>query len=206
MRRTSLLSGLGLVICLAAMVTPRTVRAAVTVGEVEQRVHKVVAKELKADQDKLTRATNLRKDLGMDDLDAVELVMALEAEFGINIPDTESEKFKTVGDVIDCVSRLVKAEKETAVPSPDTGLVGTRWQFPGTTTTIEFLEGGRFLWNGQQATGTWKQEGNSVTINVNDFTLFELTMNGDEMTGTWHRLQGEEAGKKYPSGLRRLQD
>jgi hypothetical protein len=96
------------------------------------------------------------------------------------------------------------AEAGPSVASPS--LVGTKWRFPGTQTTIEFLEDGRFLWNGKPANGFWKQDGTAITINVNDYTLFELTMDGDSMTGTWKRLQGDEAGQKNPSGLKRIRD
>jgi len=86
-------------------------------------------------------------------------------------------------------------------------LLGTRWQFPGTQTTIEFLEDGRFLSNDKPAKSSWKLEGKKLTININDFTLFQLTNNGDDtMTGTWERLKGEDVGKTFPSGLKRIPD
>lgn len=90
--------------------------------------------------------------------------------------------------------------------SAPSDLIGTKWKFPGTQTTIEFLADGKFRWNGEPAAGRWTQNGTSVTINVNDFTLFELTRNGDKMTGTWKRLQGKDAGVKNPSGLERVRD
>ena len=88
-----------------------------------------------------------------------------------------------------------------------TSLVGTKWQFPGTKTTVEFLAGGRvhFKFESGDADGKWEQKGNKVTFDANGFTLFELEMKGDEMTGTWTRLKGEDVGKKYPSGLKKIQ-
>lgn len=83
-------------------------------------------------------------------------------------------------------------------------LVGTTWQFPGTTSKVTFLKDGKFQWNGSPATGSWKQTGNKVEINSNDFTLFELTMNGDSMVGTWKRLKGEDMGKKNYSALKKV--
>jgi hypothetical protein len=90
--------------------------------------------------------------------------------------------------------------------SAPTGLVGTKWKFLGTQTTIEFLRDGKFRWNGAAATGHWTKVGTSVVINLNDFTLFELTRSGDKMTGTWKRLRGNDAGVKNPSGLERVRD
>ncbi len=81
---------------------------------------------------------------------------------------------------------------------------GTKWQFNGTKTTIEFLAGGSFRWNGEASRGWWKQEGKSILVNVNDFTLFRLSVDGDAMSGTWERLQGQDKGKQYPSGLKRI--
>ena len=91
-------------------------------------------------------------------------------------------------------------------PAPLTAasVIGTTWQFNGTSTTVEFLADGRFLWNNQPQTGSWKQDGNSVTIDVNGFTLFQLTVQGDTMTGSWERLQGEDVGRKNPSSLKRI--
>lgn len=92
-------------------------------------------------------------------------------------------------------------------PSDSIDLVGTKWQFNGTETTITFLKGGKFEWNGKPETGSWKKDGKSLTIDVNGFTLFELTLEGaDTMTGTWKRLKGKDAGIKNPSGMRRVRE
>ena len=67
---------------------------------VEQRVREIVAEQLERDVNEVTNASSLIDDLGADSLDVVELVMKMEEEFGIEIPDEEAEKIKTVNDVI----------------------------------------------------------------------------------------------------------
>ncbi len=98
---------------------------------------------------------------------------------------------------------IVPATKPTTPASA--GLVGSKWKFPGTSTVIELQAGGKLLWNGEAIKAEWKQEGDKVTINVNDFTLFELTLvSADKMTGTWKRLKGDDVGLVAPSGLERI--
>ena len=67
----------------------------------EQRAKEIVAKELEVGIDQLTPGGDVIEDLGADSLDTVELVMALEEEFGLDIPDEDADKMKTVGDAID---------------------------------------------------------------------------------------------------------
>ena len=67
---------------------------------VEKRVREIVAEQLERDVNEVTNASSLIDDLGADSLDVVELVMKMEEEFGIEIPDEEAEKIKTVNDVI----------------------------------------------------------------------------------------------------------
>jgi acyl carrier protein len=67
---------------------------------VEQRVREIVAEQLERDVNEVTNTASLIDDLGADSLDVVELVMKMEEEFGIEIPDEEAEKIKTVNDVI----------------------------------------------------------------------------------------------------------
>ncbi len=75
----------------------------VGVDEVGQRVMDIVYQRLGLpDRDRVTRKTACRNN---DDLDHVELVMALEEEFGIAIPDGEAERMRTVGDLIDFIER-----------------------------------------------------------------------------------------------------
>ena len=64
----------------------------------EDRAKEIIAKELEVDAKQLTPEAKFIEDLGADSLDTVELVMALEEEFGLDIPDEDADKFKTVGD------------------------------------------------------------------------------------------------------------
>lgn len=66
----------------------------------EDRVKEIIAKELEVDVKQLTPEAKFIEDLGADSLDIVELVMALEEEFGLDIPDEEADKLKTVGDAM----------------------------------------------------------------------------------------------------------
>ena len=66
----------------------------------EDRVKEIIAKELEVGVQQLTPEAKFIEDLGADSLDIVELVMALEEEFGLDIPDEDAEKMKTVGDAM----------------------------------------------------------------------------------------------------------
>ena len=69
-------------------------------ASVLERVKDIVADNLGVDREKITPETSFVNDLGADSLDTVELVMALEEEFGNEIPDEQAEKLQSVGDVI----------------------------------------------------------------------------------------------------------
>ena len=71
----------------------------------EDRVKEIIAKELEVEVKQLTPDAKFIEDLGADSLDIVELVMALEEEFGIDIPDDEADKLKTVGDAMNYLKR-----------------------------------------------------------------------------------------------------
>ncbi len=66
----------------------------------EDKVKEIIAKELEVDVKQLTPEAKFIEDLGADSLDIVELVMALEEEFGIDIPDEDADKLRTVGDAM----------------------------------------------------------------------------------------------------------
>jgi acyl carrier protein len=72
----------------------------VTVASVQERVIDIVAEQLGVDKEKVTPETSFVNDLGADSLDTVELVMELEEEFDITIPDDAAEKIQTVGQAV----------------------------------------------------------------------------------------------------------
>ena len=69
-------------------------------SNVEEKVKDIIAEELGVEREKLTPEASFMEDLGADSLDTVELVMAFEKEFDIDIPDGEAEKLRTVGDAL----------------------------------------------------------------------------------------------------------
>ncbi|MEX0690422.1 MAG: acyl carrier protein [Gemmatimonadales bacterium] len=69
-------------------------------SDIVEKVKDIIAEELGVEKDKLTDAAAFMEDLGADSLDQVELVMAFEKEFDIDIPDEEAEKLRTVGDAL----------------------------------------------------------------------------------------------------------
>ena len=72
-------------------------------ASVEERVVEIVADQLGVEKDKITRESHFVNDLGADSLDQVELVMELEEEFDLEIPDDAAEKLQTVGQAIDFI-------------------------------------------------------------------------------------------------------
>ncbi|HXV90105.1 MAG TPA: acyl carrier protein [Gemmatimonadales bacterium] len=68
--------------------------------QLEEKVKDIIVEELGVERDKLTDGASFMEDLGADSLDTVELVMAFEKEFDIDIPDEEAEKLRTVGDAM----------------------------------------------------------------------------------------------------------
>ena len=70
----------------------------------EGKVKEIIAKELEVDVKQLTPEAKFIEDLGADSLDIVELVMAMEEEFEIEIPDEEAENIKSVGDAINYIN------------------------------------------------------------------------------------------------------
>jgi acyl carrier protein len=79
------------------------------VASVEERVIKIVAEQLGVNKEQINRDTSFVNDLGADSLDTVELVMELEEEFDITIPDEVAEKIQTVGQAIEHIERAVQS-------------------------------------------------------------------------------------------------
>ena len=73
------------------------------------RVKKVVVDQLDVNEDEVTPMASFVDDLGADSLDQVELIMAFEEEFDIEIPDEDAEKITTVGDAVNYIEEKTKA-------------------------------------------------------------------------------------------------
>ena len=73
---------------------------AMDMKQLEEKVKDIIVEELGVERDKLTNNASFMEDLGADSLDTVELVMAFEKEFDIDIPDEEAEKLRTVGQAM----------------------------------------------------------------------------------------------------------
>ncbi|HBE66886.1 MAG TPA: acyl carrier protein [Planctomycetaceae bacterium] len=78
-------------------------------ASVEERVIDIVSEQLGVEKDKVSRETHFVNDLGADSLDTVELVMELEEEFDISIPEDSAEKIQRVGEAVDYIE---KAQQE----------------------------------------------------------------------------------------------
>ena len=69
-------------------------------NNIEQRVKKIIVEQLGVNEDQVTAEAKFIEDLGADSLDTVELVMALEEEFDLEIPDEDAEKIRAVGEAV----------------------------------------------------------------------------------------------------------
>lgn len=69
----------------------------------EDKIKEIIVDQLNVDADEVTNEASFMEDLGADSLDIVELIMALEEEFNMDVPDEEAEKLKTVGDAINFI-------------------------------------------------------------------------------------------------------
>jgi len=84
------------------------------VASVEERVIEIVAEQLGVSKDQITNETSFVNDLGADSLDTVELVMELEEEFDINIPDDVAEKIQTVGQAIEHIEKAIQSSETSS--------------------------------------------------------------------------------------------
>lgn len=76
-----------------------------TVAEIEEKVIQIVSEQMSVDKGEIARSTSFVNDLNADSLDTVELVMELEDEFDITIPDDDAEALKTVGEAIEYIQK-----------------------------------------------------------------------------------------------------
>ncbi|HOK39679.1 MAG TPA: acyl carrier protein [bacterium] len=76
---------------------------------IEEKVKSIIKEQLDVDEAEITMEASFVEDLGADSLDQAELIMSLEEEFGIDIPDEEAEKLKTVGAAIE----FIKSKKSS---------------------------------------------------------------------------------------------
>jgi acyl carrier protein len=79
--------------------------------EVTEKVKQIVGEQLGVDEGEVTSSASFVDDLGADSLDQVELVMALEEAFDLEIPDEDAEKIRTVQDAIDYIEKHAKVSK-----------------------------------------------------------------------------------------------
>ena len=73
-----------------------------------EKIQEIIAQQLDADPSDITMDTNLTKDLEADSLDAVEIIMAIEEEFDIEIPDDQAEQFKLVSNLVKFVEENIQ--------------------------------------------------------------------------------------------------
>ena len=76
-------------------------------SEVEEKVKSIICEQLDVSADDVVPSASFVDDLGADSLDQVELIMAMEEEFDVSIPDEEAEKIATVKDAIDYITRAM---------------------------------------------------------------------------------------------------
>jgi acyl carrier protein len=77
---------------------------------VEERVKSIIVEQLGVDAEEVTPEASFVEDLGADSLDTVELIMAFEEEFGVEISDDEAEKIRKVKDAVDYIEKQTKAQ------------------------------------------------------------------------------------------------
>src|SRR3974390_1493699 len=84
---------------------------------VDEKVKQIIVEQLGVDEGEVTQNASFVDDLGADSLDTVELVMAFEEAFEIEIPDEDAEKIRTVQDAFSYIEQHAKAKKESAPPA-----------------------------------------------------------------------------------------
>ena len=77
-------------------------------ADVAERIKEIIKEQLMVETDEVTETASFVDDLGADSLDTVEMIMEIEDEFGIEIPDEDAEKIATVGDAIEYVKKKVE--------------------------------------------------------------------------------------------------
>ena len=80
-------------------------------SEINEKVVEIIVDKLGVDASEVKPEASFTNDLGADSLDTVELIMELEKEFGVTIPDSDAEKIQTVGDAIAYIENASKSEK-----------------------------------------------------------------------------------------------
>ncbi len=78
-------------------------------NDIESKMKELLVEELGLDADKITMSATFEEDLEVDSLGVVELLMALEDNFGVQIPDEEAESLVTVGEAVDLVEKKLSA-------------------------------------------------------------------------------------------------
>ena len=78
-------------------------------AEIRKKVIAIIAEQLAKPEDSISETSHFVDDLGADSLDQVEIIMAIEEAFGIEIPESEQEKIRTVGDAISYIEKNAKA-------------------------------------------------------------------------------------------------
>ncbi|HSI84790.1 MAG TPA: acyl carrier protein [Candidatus Methylacidiphilales bacterium] len=80
--------------------------------DVEAKIREIIVQQLSVKPERVTLTTRLVDDLGADSLDTVELVMAFEEEFRIEIPDDKAEKMRTVGNVVTFIKEAIAGKSK----------------------------------------------------------------------------------------------
>jgi acyl carrier protein len=88
-----------------------TARQEISMASVDERVKQIIVEQLGVDEAEVTPSASFVDDLGADSLDTVELVMAFEEAFEIEIPDEDAEKIRTVQDAVTYIEQHAKAKK-----------------------------------------------------------------------------------------------